>query len=109
MLGQGAWSGRDRLGRISCDVPLIQFTPARLERESRRAEEISAQERAWRLRRRRYVGAAAFCVSGGLGLSGTAFGVTDVDVGNVLLLAGMTLGNVGVLAVMMVYLATSED
>ena len=90
-------------------VTLIQLSPARLERESRRADEDFAQELAWRLRRRRHVGAAALCVSAGLVLSGAAFGVTDVDIGNVLLLAGMALGNVGVIAVMMVYLATNED
>ena len=109
MVGETGKSDRPWSAVISWGVALIQLSPARLERESRRADEDLALQRAWRLRWRRYVGAAALSVSGGLVLSGTAFGVTDLDIGNVLLLAGMTLGNVGVLAVMMVYLATSED
>lgn len=90
-------------------MALIQLSPARLERESRRADEYAGQEHWERNRRRRYAVAAALCAGGGLVLSGTAFATTDLEMGNILLLAGITLGNVGVLAVMMVHLATSED
>jgi hypothetical protein len=85
------------------------MTPARLEREARRAEETLVLERAANRRWRWYVVAGAAVVLAGIVMSGSAFAVTDPEIGNVLLLAGMTLGNVGVLAVVMVYNWNSDS
>jgi hypothetical protein len=85
------------------------MTPARLAREVRRAEENLVLERAARRRWSWYVVAGAAVVLAGIMMSGAAFAVTDPEIGNVLLLGGMTLGNVGVLAVVMVYHWNSDS
>lgn len=79
------------------------MSPARLEREIRRAEENLVLEREANRRWIRYAAAAAVFVLAGIAMSGAGFAVTDYDIGNLLLMGGVTLGNVGVLAVLMVY------
>ena len=81
---------------------------ARLERETRRAAENLSADRAWRRNRMWHVVAGALCVAAGLVISGAAFAVNDRDLGNLLIVAGVTIGDVGVLAVVMVYAYTSE-
>ncbi len=89
-------------------MPLIRLNPDRLHAESRRAEENAAVERAWRRTHRRYALAAGACLVGGLVVAGSSLAVNLAfnaeEIGAIAMLAGVTLGDVGVLAVLMVYL-----
>jgi ABC-type tungstate transport system substrate-binding protein len=90
-------------------MPMVTMPPERLERETRRAAEILEADRAWRRRRAWYVLAAAGFVLAGIIISGFGFAVTDEVLGEVLMLAGVTVGDVGVLAVIMFYAVNSEQ
>lgn len=87
---------------------MVTMPPERLERETRRAAEIFEADRAWRRRRAWYVLAAALCVMAGIVISGSGFAVNDKTIGDILMLAGVTLGDVGVLAVIMLYAVNAE-
>lgn len=90
-------------------MPAWRIDPAREVREALRAELARQDDVRASRRHAAYVAVAALLWLGGTALAYASFAVTDVDLGNLLLWGGMSLGNVGPFFVWIAWLVSGTN